>query len=128
VSAGQFLSWSDDFPTSLARFDKQLADLGWYGQDADGLIRRYKENVSRLTNAGTSRAQAKIDAVDQLYDAYYRRGPDQLTVSFAASTKGASEPGWMYLSDEVNSRAAVKELRGSGSVVLMREHREFYRV
>jgi len=129
VWAGRFYGWSGEFPDFLVRFDRVMYDQGWTNTEAASLITRYHDNIARLTKQGVSPAKAKVAALDQLYSISYYRGSAQLDVDFAGSTKHSDyETSWMWLSDEVDSKAAVGELlKKDTGVMLIREYREFFR-
>ncbi|MCE1175386.1 MAG: hypothetical protein LWW77_12390 [Propionibacteriales bacterium] len=129
VRVGRFYGWSGDFPTFLTKLDTQLNSLGWSsGRDPKQDIKRYNDDVQRRIKAGMSAKDAKAAVLDEAYSVSYHRGPDWVDISFAGSVPQNPRSSWMYLSDEVNSRAAVEELLGDGPVVLVTEHREFFRV
>lgn len=129
VWAGRFYGWSGEFPDFLVRFDAVMYDQGWMNTEAASLITRYHDNIARLTKQGMAPAKAKVAAIDRLYSVSYYRGSDQLDVDFAGSTKPSdSDKTWMWLSEDVDSKAAVGDLlKNDTGVMLIRGHREFFR-
>lgn len=130
VWAGRFGGFSGDFPSFAAELDSALANAGWHNEsEISSLVERYQDNVKRFKTGKTSRKQAELQALDALYGITFYRGQDYLDIGFVSSTKhSAYETSWMWLSEDVDSEVAVGELLKNDTVVmLIREHREFFR-